>query len=100
MNILELTRPLIVGFLLALPFGVSAKSHGQHPQKSAFRQANPCPANGATSGECPGFVIAYVRPRACGGADTPDNMEWRTRAMDKQSDNAERKNCEKHPGRS
>jgi len=27
-------------------------------------------------------------------------MEWRTRDMVKQSDNAERKKCEKHPGRS
>ena len=100
MKPLELTRPLIVGLLLALPFCVSAKSHGQQSQKAAFRQANPCPANGGTTGECPGFVIAYIRPRACGGADTPDNMEWRTRDMVKQSDNAERKKCEKHPGRS
>jgi hypothetical protein len=44
-----------------------------------FQRLNPCPANGATRGACPGFEADHVIALCAGGADHPSNMEWRTR---------------------
>ena len=42
--------------------------------KNDFKHQQPCPANGNSSGSCPGYVIDHVKPLECGGADTPSNM--------------------------
>jgi hypothetical protein len=41
-----------------------------------FRKANPCPSTGRASGSCPGFEMEHMNPLACGGADSPGNMQW------------------------
>lgn len=41
----------------------------------------------------PGYVIDHIVPLACGGADTPSNMQWQTIAAGKAKDKWERKNC-------
>lgn len=94
---MNLKRTLIACLILAAAPCAQAKkgSHGDPAQRSAFRQANPCPSNGETSGACPGFVIDYIRPRSCGGADTPENMHWRSAEMARQHDKAELKDCNK-----
>ena len=46
--------------------------------KNAFKRQHPCPANGRTSGPCPGYVIDHKLPLVCGGADAPSNMQWQT----------------------
>src|SRR5579862_1650073 len=46
--------------------------------KDEFKREQPCPANGSSSGRCPGYVIDHVRPLECGGADAPSNMQWQT----------------------
>jgi hypothetical protein len=88
-------RATILSLLLAAPLYPSAKIPKDHAQQRAFRLANPCPSTGATTGDCPGFVIRYIRPRPCGGTDTPDNMEWRSDAMEKHHDKADEKACKK-----
>jgi hypothetical protein len=41
----------------------------------------------------PGHVIDHVVPLACGGADSPSNMQWQTVADAKAKDKVERKGC-------
>ena len=41
----------------------------------------------------PGYVVAYKKPVACGGAEDTSNMEWLTIAEAKAKTKAERKGC-------
>lgn len=41
----------------------------------------------------PGYVVDHIRPLACGGADTPANMQWQTVAEGKAKDKWERIGC-------
>lgn len=54
-----------------------------------FQRANPCPANGKTSGRCPGYVVDHIRPLKRGGPDVPANMQWQTKAAAKAKDRIE-----------
>jgi hypothetical protein len=61
--------------------------------KASFERQSPCPATGKHSGSCPGYVVDHVRPLACGGADSPSNMQWQTVADAKAKDKTERIGC-------
>lgn len=54
-----------------------------------FQRANPCPANGKTSGRCPGYVVDHIRPLKRGGPDAPSNMQWQTKEAAKAKDRIE-----------
>jgi hypothetical protein len=41
----------------------------------------------------PGYVIDHIRPLACGGGDSPSNMQWQTIAAAKAKDRVERIGC-------
>jgi hypothetical protein len=41
----------------------------------------------------PGYVVAYRKPLACGGADAISNLEWLTLSEAKAKEKAERKGC-------
>ena len=41
----------------------------------------------------PGYVVAYRKPLACGGADDISNLEWLTAGEAKAKDKADRKGC-------
>jgi hypothetical protein len=41
----------------------------------------------------PGYVVAYRKPLACGGADDPSNLEWLTAAEARTKDKTDRKGC-------
>ena len=41
----------------------------------------------------PGHVVDHIRPLACGGADSPSNMQWQTTAEAKAKDRVERRGC-------
>jgi hypothetical protein len=41
----------------------------------------------------PGYVIDHIFPLACGGVDTPANMQWQTIAEGKAKDRTERVGC-------
>lgn len=43
---------------------------------AAFQKAHPCPANGNTTGACPGWAKDHPVPLACGGCDAVSNMQW------------------------
>ncbi len=52
--------------------------------RSAFRRAYPCPATGRTTGRCSGREVDHIIPLACGGRDSPSNMQWLTRAENRR----------------
>src|SRR5205085_4214831 len=41
----------------------------------------------------PGYVIDHIIPLACGGPDTPSNMQWQTVADARAKDKVERLHC-------
>ena len=72
------------------PSSVHRDSHGKiardPKQLSAFKKQHPCPSTGKTYGSCPGYVVDHVVPLKRGGADSPGNMQWQTKAAAKQKD--------------
>ena len=81
----------------ASPLALERDAHGKikrsEKAKDDFKKANPCPANGKGSGACPGYVIDHIKALACGGADSPENMQWQTAAEGKAKDAWERDGC-------
>jgi hypothetical protein len=68
-------------------------SHGRIARSSsvrrAFQRTNPCPATGKKTGKCPGYIADHIVALKRGGADTPANMQWETRAEAKKKDRKE-----------
>jgi hypothetical protein len=60
---------------------------------SSFKRHHPCPATGARSGSCPGYVVDHIEPLCAGGSDHPANMQWQTVADAKVKDVTERMQC-------
>ena len=54
-----------------------------------FQKSHPCPSTGRTTGACKGYVIDHVKPLKRGGADSPGNMQWQTKAAAKAKDRVE-----------
>lgn len=44
--------------------------------RNKFVKSNPCPSTGLRDGNCPGYHVDHIVPLACGGSDTPGNMQW------------------------
>jgi hypothetical protein len=80
---------LILFFCIA----AEAKQSRSYKAKVEFKQKHPCPANGATKGRCVGYIIDHIIPLACGGADSPENMQWQTEEESKAKDKWERADC-------
>jgi len=72
-------------YVLALALCVFAVVH--------FKKAHPCPANGATKGACPGYVVDHIVPLCACGPDAPSNMQWQDLKTSKAKDVLERKQC-------
>jgi hypothetical protein len=83
--------PLAVCFVL--PISTSAKEYRSPSVKRGFQLTHPCPANGRTSGACPGYVKDHVIPLVCGGPDAVSNMQWQTTGDAKAKDKWETKGC-------
>lgn len=86
-----LTRACTLALLLAMPMYSSAADYCHTCERDEygkikrspvarydFKQANPCPATGKSTGRCPGYVIDHVVPLKRGGPDLPSNMQWQT----------------------
>jgi hypothetical protein len=85
---------LLVAFLALISLSpAEAKQHRSYHAIKQFKLDNPCPANGRYKGRCPGYVIDHVKPLACGGLDTPKNMQWQTVEDAKAKDRWERLGC-------
>ena len=87
--------PLCILLLVVSAFTTSCASPPERSrtQRDAFQRANPCPANGATRGPCPGYVVDHIEPLCAGGADAPANMQWQTVPDGKLKDRHEVHDC-------
>jgi len=83
---------LIVISLLNGNFSEVKHNRSYHSIKQ-FKLENPCPATGRYKGRCEGYVIDHVLPLACGGLDTPKNMQWQTLLEARAKDRWERVGC-------
>jgi len=74
--------PVLIAVLASLCHSslADAKTHRDHRAIAAFKHDHPCPATGKSKGACKGYVIDYIKPLACSGADHPSNMQWQTTA--------------------
>lgn len=79
----------------ARPTGRHHRSARSQEVRRQFQALHPCPSTGKTTGPCPGYIRDHIKPLACGGADSPDNMQWQTVSEAKEKDKTERKNCSK-----
>jgi hypothetical protein len=61
--------------------------------RAEFVRLNPCPANGATSGPCPGYQVDHREALICGGRDELGNLQWLTVAEHKEKTRVEVKLC-------
>ena len=61
--------------------------------KRDFQRGQPCPSSGQSKGPCPGYQIDHTVPLACGGPDTPVNMQWLSLTEKRAKDRIERKDC-------
>jgi hypothetical protein len=92
---------LLAAILLSLPLLAQAEicrdDHGRicrsQAMKRAFMRSHPCPATGLTRGACKGYVIDHIDPLCAGGADSPENMQWQTKAESLKKDRWERSIC-------
>lgn len=84
--------------ILSLALMLSTNPSEAQPMRSyhtikQFKLNNPCPANGRYKGRCEGYIIDHIKPLACGGLDSPKNMQWQTAKAAKAKDKWERVGC-------
>ena len=64
---------LLILLLLTVP---AAGADRSRTLRAEFQRLNPCPANGATRGACPGYQIDHREALICGGRDEIKNLQW------------------------
>ena len=84
---------LLFTLMLSIDSPANAKANRSYHSIKQFKLENPCPANGRYKGRCEGYVIDHVVPLACGGLDTPKNMQWQTLQEARAKDRWERVGC-------
>ena len=86
-----------IGWLLLFALPISANSATPRSQavKAEFQRSHPCPANGQRRGACSGYVKDHIIALACGGLDSPNNLQWQTLEESKAKDKWERIDCKK-----
>lgn len=77
------SSPVIVFVLALLPAFVLTEAVASDPAsarnneiRATFQRQVPCPSNQRSSGPCPGFEVAHVRPLCEGGSNTVGNLQW------------------------
>ena len=89
----SITHLLIISLLAAIPLSAQANIIRSQTAKNHFKANHPCPTNGNRHGSCPGYVIDHIKALACGGADAPINMQWKSIESGKEKDAWERIGC-------
>ena len=79
--------------LILLSTNLEAKQNRSYHAIKQFKLENPCLASGRYKGRCKGYVIDHINPIACGGLDSPKNMQWQTVRAAKAKDKWERVGC-------
>ena len=87
------TKHLLALILLSISLPSQAEYHRSQKAKAIFKFTSPCPATQRTRGSCPGYIIDHINPLTCGGADSPENMQWQSKVEAKEKDKWERRNC-------
>ena len=90
-----LNKLVALAALCLLPCLATATTVLSSSAKAEFKREHPCPATRARSGACGGYVIDHIMPLACGGADTPGNMQGQTIAEAKATDKWKLQSCRK-----
>lgn len=57
--------------------------------RRAFQELHPCPATGASTGACPGYVADHIFPLWRGGADRVENLQWQMAEEARRKDRVE-----------
>jgi hypothetical protein len=86
-------RTILIGFAAFLAAPAWGRGRRSGYARAAFVRMHPCPATGAPSGPCPGYVVDHVEPLCAGGADAPANMQWQERDAALEKDREERAIC-------
>ena len=84
---------LLALLLTSIVINANAETNRSQKAKSIFKSTHPCPSTNRNKGACPGYIIDHIKPLACGGADSPGNMQWQTKAAAKAKDKWELKGC-------
>ena len=92
-NTKQLKSFLVFIIMITLSFSVSAERKRSQKAKNLFKSSHYCPFTGRPKGSCPGYIIDHIKPLACGGAHSPENMQWQTKQEAKLKDKWERKGC-------
>ena len=90
---MKLTKHILALIILSISLTSHAEYHRSLKAKAIFKFTHPCPATQRTKGSCPDYIIDHINPLACGGADSPENMQWQTKVEAKDKDKWERRNC-------
>jgi hypothetical protein len=56
--------------------GTSGFREIEREMKEDFQRAHPCPSNGKTIGNCPGYAVGYILHPRNGGSYAQGNMRW------------------------
>ena len=83
----------ILVILFLLPSVSNAEYHRSQKAKAIFKYSHPCPSTGRNKGSCPGYIIDHIKALACGGADSPENIQWQTKNEASDKDKWERNGC-------
>lgn len=79
-----------LAMLCALPGLAQERSRSL---RAEFHRLNPCPANGQTTGACPGFQVDHREALVCGGKDELSNLQWLSTEEHKEKTRVEVKLC-------
>jgi hypothetical protein len=90
----------LLAFLAAISMaaGVAWAAPRSKAIRAEFVRLNPCPANGATSGPCPGYQVDHIEALVCGGRDELANLQWLKVAEHREKTRVEVKLCRARSG--
>ena len=84
---------VLVCLCLALPTAAALLAKGARSRGGSAKAKHAFEVQTGYPHGRPGYVIRHIKPRACGGADAPSNMQWQTIAEAKAMDKTERMRC-------